>query len=139
MGTIAVAYIPVAFVVFAEHLADHKNLSTIIERDLLENPGLSRTLMGDGVGSIVGAIFGGCPNTTYGESMCIITKTPRFTHYNGAVLAIVISFLSLFVAFVNTILLCDGRRVALTASSRLPALDVQMVNLTRTATCLWSA
>ena len=64
VATIAVAYVPVAFVVFAEHIADHKNLSTVIESDLLEEPGLSRTLLGDGVGSMVGAIFGGCPNTT---------------------------------------------------------------------------
>lgn len=61
IATIAVAYVPVAFVVFAEHIADHKNLSSIIERDLLEEPGLSRTLLGDGVGSIAGAVFGGCP------------------------------------------------------------------------------
>ena len=69
IGTIAVAYVPVAFVVFAEHIADHKNLSSIIEKDLLEEPGLHRTLLGDGVGSMVGAFFGGCPNTTYGESV----------------------------------------------------------------------
>ncbi|MBR0303397.1 MAG: hypothetical protein IJQ80_06065, partial [Clostridia bacterium] len=76
IGTIAVAYIPVAFVVFAEHIADHKNISSIIEKDLLEDPGLHRTLLGDGVGSMAGAFFGGCPNTTYGESIgCVaITK-----------------------------------------------------------------
>ncbi len=67
LGTLALAYIPVAFVVFAEHIADHKNISSIIDRDLLEEPGLHRTLLGDGVGSMVGAVFGGCPNTTYGE------------------------------------------------------------------------
>ena len=69
VATIAVAYVPVAFVVFAEHIADHKNLSSIIESELLEDPGLHRTLLGDGIGSFVGAIFGGCPNTTYGESV----------------------------------------------------------------------
>ncbi len=69
IGKIAVAYIPVAFVVFAEHIADHKNISSIIETDLLKEPGLSNTLLGDGVGSMVGAVFGGCPNTTYGESV----------------------------------------------------------------------
>ena len=66
IATVAVAYVPVAFVVFAEHIADHKNLSSVIEHDLLEDPGLSRTLLGDGVGSIAGSLFGGCPNTTYG-------------------------------------------------------------------------
>ena len=67
LGTIAVAYAPVAFVVFAEHIADHKNLSSIIDKDLLAEPGLHRTLLGDGIGSMAGAFFGGCPNTTYGE------------------------------------------------------------------------
>ena len=109
IASVAVAYVPVAFVVFAEHIADHKNLSSIIEKDLLEDPGLDKTLMGDGVGSIVGAIFGGCPNTTYGESVaCVaITKNASVTTIiTTAVLAIIISFLSPFVAFVNTIPSC---------------------------------
>lgn len=48
LATLAVAYVPVAFVVFAEHIADHKNLSSIIGKELLEDPGLHRTLLGDG-------------------------------------------------------------------------------------------
>ena len=109
IGTIAVAYVPVAFVVFAEHIADHKNISSIIERDLLKEPGLSRTLLGDGVGSMVGAFFGGCPNTTYGESVgCVaITRNASIvTIITAACGAILISFLSPFVAFVNSIPSC---------------------------------
>ncbi len=109
LGTIAVAYIPVAFVVFAEHVADHKNISSIIERDLLEDPGLHRTLLGDGVGSMVGAFFGGCPNTTYGESVgCVaITKNASvYTIITAAIGAIIISFVSPFIAFVNSIPAC---------------------------------
>ena len=71
IGTVAAAYVPVALVVFAEHIADHKNISSIIEKDLLKDPGLSRTLLGDGIGSMAGAFFGGCPNTTYGESVAV--------------------------------------------------------------------
>ncbi|HOP10387.1 MAG TPA: solute carrier family 23 protein [Oscillospiraceae bacterium] len=106
MGTIALLYMPVAFVVFAEHIADHKNLSSIIERDLLEDPGLSRTLMGDGVGSMVGAFFGSCPNTTYGESIGCVAITRNASVYSilyAAAGAIILSFLSPFVAFINTI------------------------------------
>ncbi len=109
IGTIAAAYVPVAFVVFAEHIADHKNLSSIIEHDLLEDPGLSRTLLGDGVGSMVGAFFGGCPNTTYGESIgCVaITKNASVrTIICTAVEAIIISFIAPFVAFLSTIPSC---------------------------------
>ena len=108
-STIAVAYIPVAFVVFAEHIADHKNLSSIIEHDLLEDPGLSNTLLGDGVGSMVGAFFGGCPNTTYGESVgCVaITKNASVrTIVVTAIEAMIISFIAPFVAFLSTIPSC---------------------------------
>ncbi|MBR1862249.1 MAG: uracil-xanthine permease [Lachnospiraceae bacterium] len=109
IGTIAAAYIPVAFVVFAEHIADHKNISSIIEKDLLKEPGLHRTLLGDGVGSMVGAFFGGCPNTTYGESIgCVaITKNASvYTIITAACGAIIISFISPFIAFVNSIPSC---------------------------------
>ncbi len=109
IGTVAVAYIPVAFVVFAEHIADHKNLSSIIEKDLLEDPGLHRTLLGDGVGSMVGAIFGGCPNTTYGESVGCVAITGNasvVTILATAVLAIAASFVAPFVTFLATIPSC---------------------------------
>ncbi len=109
LGTVFVAYVPVAFVVFAEHIADHKNLSTIIGSDLLEEPGLSRTLLGDGVGSMVGAFFGGAPNTTYGESVgCVaITRNASVvTIIAAAIGCIAISFLSPFVAFVDSIPAC---------------------------------
>ena len=107
--TVAVAYVPVAFVVFAEHIADHKNISSIIEKDLLEEPGLHRTLLGDGVGSMAGAIFGGCPNTTYGESVgCVaITKNASvLTIITAAIGAIIISFISPFVALIDSIPPC---------------------------------
>jgi len=107
--TIAVAYMPVAFVVFAEHIADHKNISSIIEKDLLEDPGLHRTLLGDGVGSMAGAFFGGCPNTTYGESVGCVAITGNasiVTILTAALGAIIISFLSPFVAFVDSIPPC---------------------------------
>ncbi len=109
IGTIFVAYVPVAFVVFAEHIADHKNLSTIIDSDLLEDPGLARTLLGDGVGSIVGAFFGGAPNTTYGESVGCVAITRNASVVSiiaAAVGCIAISFLSPFVAFVDSIPAC---------------------------------
>lgn len=107
--TIFAAYVPVAFVVFAEHLADHKNLSAIIGKDLLKEPGLTRTLLGDGVGTMVSTIFGGCPNTTYGESIgCVaITKNAStITIWGCSILCIVFSLLSPLVAFLETIPSC---------------------------------
>ena len=107
--TVLTAYLPVAFVVFAEHLADHKNLSTIVEKDLLKEPGLHRTLLGDGIGSMAGAFFGGCPNTTYGESIGCVAITGNasiVTIWYAAVLCILISFLSPFIAFLQSIPAC---------------------------------
>ena len=109
IATVAVAYIPVAFVVFAEHIADHKNLSTIIGQDLLEEPGLHRTLLGDGIGSIAGAFFGGCPNTTYGESVgCVaITRNASvITITTAAIMCMLISFFGPFVTFLSSIPNC---------------------------------
>lgn len=109
LGTVAVAYMPVAFVVFAEHLADHKNISSIINHDLLTDPGLNRTLLGDGVGSMVGAFFGGCPNTTYGESIACVAISKNasiITIFTAAIECIILSFLSPVVAFITTIPSC---------------------------------
>lgn len=109
IGTVALAYMPVAFVVFAEHIADHKNISSIIETDLLKEPGLHRTLLGDGVGSMAGAFFGGCPNTTYGESVACVAISGNAsvaTIITTAILAMLIAFISPFVAFVESIPSC---------------------------------
>ena len=107
--TIFAAYVPVAFVVFAEHLADHKNLSAIVGVDLLKDPGLTRTLLGDGVGTMVSTLFGGCPNTTYGESIgCVaITKNASTVSiWCCAILCIVFSLITPAVAFLETIPSC---------------------------------
>ena len=128
--TLAVAYIPVAFVVFAEHIADHKNLSTIIEKDLLDEPGLHRTLLGDGVGSMVGAFFGGCPNTTYGESVgCVaITKNASVATIScTAILAILISFVSPFVAFLDSIPGCVMGGVCITLYGFIAVSGLKMI------------
>ena len=109
IGTVAVAYIPVAFVVFAEHLADHKNISSIIGTDLTKEPGLHRTLLGDGVGSIVGAFFGGCPNTTYGESVgcvAISGNASVVTIFTAAIICILSAFFAPFMTLLATIPSC---------------------------------
>ena len=107
--TIFAAYVPVAFVVFAEHLADHKNLSAIIGQDLLKEPGLTRTLLGDGVGTMVSTLFGGCPNTTYGESIgcvAITRNASTITIWFCACLCIIFSLISPLVSLLETIPSC---------------------------------
>ena len=95
--------------VFAEHLADHKNLSSIVGKDLLKDPGLTRTLLGDGIGSIAGATVGGCPNTTYGESIgCVaITKNASTVSiWGAAIAAIAFSMIAPVISFIQTIPKC---------------------------------
>ena len=130
IATIAVAYVPVAFVVFAEHIADHKNLSSIIGHELLEEPGLHRTLLGDGVGSIVGAIFGGCPNTTYGESVGCVAITGNasvYTIFTTAILAIISSFFAPFVTFLATIPSCVMGGVCITLYGFIAVSGLKMI------------
>lgn len=106
---IVVLFAPVTFVILAEHIADHKNLGSIIGRDLIKEPGLKNTLLGDGVGSIVGSFFGGCPNTTYGESVGCVALTGNAsvsTIILTAILAMILSFFTPFVAFINTLPTC---------------------------------
>lgn len=130
IATVAVAYIPVAFVVFAEHIADHKNLSSVIEKDLLEDPGLHRTLLGDGVGSVAGAVFGGCPNTTYGESVGCVAITGNasvVTIFATAILAIIISFFGPFVTFLSTIPNCVMGGVCVTLYGFIAVSGLKMI------------
>ena len=130
LGTIAMAYIPVAFVVFAEHLADHKNLSTIIERDLTKDPGLDNTLLGDGIGSICGAFFGGCPNTTYGESIGCVAITQNasvVTVTYAAFLSILVAFISPLVAFLDSIPPCVMGGVCMTLYGFIAVSGLKML------------
>ena len=130
IAVIAVAYIPVAFVVFAEHIADHKNLSSIIEADLLEDPGLHRTLLGDGIGSMAGAFFGGCPNTTYGESVgcvAISGNASVVTTVATAALAIVASFIAPFTTFLATIPTCVMGGVCITLYGFIAVSGLKML------------
>ena len=130
IATVAVAYIPVAFVVFAEHIADHKNLSSIIGSDLLEEPGLHRTLLGDGIGSMAGAFFGGCPNTTYGESVgCVaITRNASvITITTAAVLCMLISFFDPFVTFLASIPNCVMGGVCMTLYGFIAVSGLKMI------------
>lgn len=130
IATVAVAYVPVAFVVFAEHIADHKNLSSVIGTELLEDPGLHRTLLGDGVGSMVGAFFGGCPNTTYGESVGCVAITGNasvVTILTTAIMAIIISFFGPFVTFLATIPNCVMGGVCITLYGFIAVSGLKMI------------
>ena len=109
IGNLALLFVPIAVVELAQHISDHENLSSIVESDLLENPGLDKTLLGDGVGSMVGAFFGGCANTTYGESISCVALSKNAstsTIFLTGIMCMVISFISPFVAIINMLPKC---------------------------------
>ena len=109
IGNLAVLFVPIAVVELAQHISDHENLSSIVEKDLLDDPGLHNTLLGDGVGSAVGAFFGGCANTTYGESISCVALSKNASTYTilaTAVMCMLVSFVSPFVALINMVPKC---------------------------------
>lgn len=105
-GPEMIAILPIAVVTVAEHIGDHTVLSQICGRQFLKNPGLSRTLIGDGVATAVSAFIGGPANTTYGENTGVIGMT-RIASVsvirNAALIAIAFSFLGKFTALISTI------------------------------------
>lgn len=105
-GPEMVAILPIAVVTVAEHIGDHTVLSQICGRQFLKDPGLSRTLIGDGVATAVSALIGGPANTTYGENTGVIGMT-RIASVsvirNAALIAIAFSFLGKFTALISTI------------------------------------
>lgn len=118
IGNIALIFVPIGVVELAQHIADHKNLGSIINRDLITDPGLDKTLLGDGIGSITGSIFGCCANTTYGESIGCVAITGNasvVTIFTAAIGCMVLSFFTPFVALINSIPKCvmGGACVAL--------------------------
>ena len=98
--------VPIALVTMAEHIGDHTALSTIIGKDLLKNPGLDKTLLGDGLATFVAGLLGGPANTTYGENTSVVGMTKVASVWViglAAIFAICLGFLGKFTAIVSTI------------------------------------
>lgn len=109
IGNLALLFVPIAVVELAQHISDHENLSSIVEKDLLEDPGLHNTLLGDGIGSAVGAFFGGCANTTYGESISCVALSKNgstSTILLTGIMCMAVSFIAPFVAVINMLPKC---------------------------------
>lgn len=87
--------VPIAIVTIVEHIGDHKVLGEIIGRDLIEDPGLNRTLLGDGLATFIAALLGGPANTTYGENTSVVGLTKVASIYVialTAIMAIIVAF-----------------------------------------------
>ncbi|MEG2329134.1 uracil-xanthine permease family protein [Anaerorhabdus sp.] len=100
------AILPVAIVTISEHIGDHTVLGKICGRNFLKDPGLDKTLMGDGVATAVSAFLGGPANTTYGENTGVIGMTKVASVYvtvGAACIAMLLSCCTIVAAFIQTI------------------------------------
>lgn len=107
--TILLVAVPVSFVAFCEHIGDHLNLSNIINKNLLDEPGLSRTSLGDGIATTIGGLIGGMGNTTYGENVSVVGVTKVASVYpimGAAFLAILMGFCAPLMWWIQTIPYC---------------------------------
>lgn len=104
--TALVTILPIALVTLCEHIGDHKSLSNIIGKDLIKDPGLDRTILGDGIATFVAGFLGGPANTTYGENTSVVgmTKVASVKVIGlAAIIAILFGFLGKFTALISTI------------------------------------
>ena len=101
--------LPIVLVTISEHIGDHTVLGTIIGKDLIKNPGLDKTLLGDGIATFVAGFIGGPANTTYGENTSVVGMSKIASIYVlrlAAIFAISLGFMGKFTALVSTIPNC---------------------------------
>lgn len=103
---IGITMAPIALVTIAEHIGDHKALSSIIGKDLIEEPGLDKTLLGDGLATFVAGALGAPANTTYGENTAVVGMTKVASVWViglAAIIAMILGFLGKFTALISSI------------------------------------
>ncbi len=105
-ATILLAMVPVVIVTISEHIGHQLVLGKVVERNYIKDPGLHRSLLGDGLGTFISALIGGPPKTTYGENIGVLAITKVYSVYvifGAAIAAILISFLGKIMAIISTI------------------------------------
>ena len=141
IGQVILLFVPVSFVTICEHIGDHKNLSNIIGKDLLfDEPGISKTLIGDGVATAISGMLCGAANTTYGESVAVVGTTKVASVKVLKLAAVLMIFFGLFTPFttlLQTIPACVTGGISIVlygfiASSGVKMLINEKVNLNET-------
>ncbi|MBR2375160.1 MAG: hypothetical protein IKA88_02605 [Clostridia bacterium] len=128
--TILLAFAPVSLVTICEHIGDHMNLSNVIHKDLLKDPGLPRTLAGDGIATAVSGVLCGCANTTYGENVAVVgvTKVASVSVIITACIAtIALGFFTPLMVLVQTIPACVTGGVSLVLYGFIASSGVKML------------
>lgn len=140
VGQAALIFIPVSLVTICEHIGDHKNMSGLLQRDLLEEPGLSRTLIGDGVATAISGCLCGAANTTYGENVAVVGVTKIASTkviFLACCFSMLLGFFSPIMALTQTIPACVTGGVSLIlygfiASSGVKMLIHEKVDMSKT-------
>ncbi len=104
--TVLLIMVPIAIVTISEHIGDQMVLSKVVGKNFIDKPGLHRSILGDGVATIIASLIGGPPNTTYGENIGVLAITRVFSVFviaGAAVFAIILSFIGTFAAFIESI------------------------------------
>ena len=131
IGEIALLFVPVAFVTICEHIGDHENLGQIIDRDLLNGePGMQKTLLGDGLATAISGCLCGAANTTYGENVAVIGTTKIASVrvvLLAAILTICFGFITPFTALLSTIPSCVTGGVSLILYGFIASSGVKML------------
>lgn len=131
IGQVALLFIPVSFVTICEHTGDHQNLGNIIGRDLLTGePGMTRTLIGDGIGTAISGALCGAANTTYGESVAVVGTT-KVASVNvlklAAIMMVVFGLFTPFTALLQTIPACVTGGVSVVLYGFIASSGVKMI------------
>ncbi|MEK5079571.1 solute carrier family 23 protein [Solibacillus sp. FSL W7-1436] len=105
-GAIFIGMVPIVIVTISEHIGHQLVLGKVVNRNYIKDPGLHRSLLGDGLGTFASALIGGPPKTTYGENIGVLAITRVYSVYvilGAAVVAVVVSFSGQLMALIETI------------------------------------
>lgn len=131
IGEVVLLFIPVSLVTIAEHIGDHENLGNILNRDLLnDEPGMKRTLLGDGIATAVSGALCGAANTTYGENVAVIGTTKIASVkviFLAALLSIGFGFITPLTKLLETIPGCVTGGVSLILYGFIAASGIKML------------
>ena len=131
IGQVVLLFVPVSFVTICEHIGDHKNLSNIIDKDLLfDEPGISKTLIGDGVATTISGMLCGAANTTYGESVAVVgtTKVASVKVLKiAAILMIICGLFTPFTTLLQTIPACVTGGISIVLYGFIASSGVKML------------
>lgn len=130
VGKAALLFIPVSLVTICEHIGDHKNMSGILQRDLLTDPGLSRTLIGDGIATSLSGLICGAANTTYGENVAVVGVTKIASTkviLLSCLFSIALAFFSPLMSFTMTIPSCVMGGVSMVLYGFIASSGIKML------------